>query len=62
MYVLQIVVGWILLLANINTDLGSIPFGDVGIAVIATAIGSLLSLPGTGPIEKLLKHFEKVFS
>lgn len=62
LYSLQIAIGWILSLSGGEYDLGSIFMGDIMVAVLTVIVGCLLSRLPNGPIEAILRRFEKVFS
>lgn len=62
LYSLQIVIGWILSISGIEYNLGSMFLGDIMVAVLTTIVGCLLASLPSGPIEEIMRRFEKVFS
>lgn len=61
LYVLQIVIGWVLLLFGVETDFGSFVLGDILVAVMTVVIGCILVKTIGGPIEKTMRKFENLF-
>lgn len=62
LYVLQIVLGWGFSLAGIGYDyLGAVFLGDILVAALTTVFGVLICLSG-GPVERLMRRFEEIFS
>lgn len=61
MYVLQIVIGWALSLLQIELEIGNLFFGDIGVLVVTTIVGMLLSKVQSISVEGMLRRFEKIF-
>ncbi|MEC0238252.1 DUF418 domain-containing protein [Paenibacillus dokdonensis] len=62
MYAAQFVVIWSLKLAAIEYSVGGILFGDLLVAAVTLVIGWLISRLPTGPLESLMRHFDRAFS
>ncbi|MBD2865401.1 DUF418 domain-containing protein [Paenibacillus oceani] len=62
MYAAQFVVIWSLKLAGIEYSVGGIPFGDLLVAVSTLLTGWLISRLPIGPLESLMRHFDRAFS
>lgn len=62
MYTLQFIVIWILELAGIELGLGSMPLGDLLVAVITVAISWIIALRRTGPLEAFMRRFDQAFT
>ncbi|MEJ3720735.1 DUF418 domain-containing protein [Paenibacillus polymyxa] len=62
MYAIQFVVVWILDLTKIGHSLEGVPFGDVMIAVTTMLLGLLFAKLPVGPLEGLMRRFDRVFS
>ncbi|NGZ75135.1 DUF418 domain-containing protein [Saccharibacillus alkalitolerans] len=61
LYAAQFVVVWILGLNGIESGLGEVPFGDGLVAIGVVAAGWLLTrLPG-GPLETIMRRFDRLF-
>ncbi len=66
LYVIQIAAGWLLCLINTDwtnalLDLGSIPLGDVIVAVFVILLSYLLVKAKISPFENMMRKFEKNF-
>lgn len=61
MYVLQIVIGWLLSLFEIELGIGNLMFGDIGVLAVTTIAGVLLSKLRFVSVEGMLRRFEKLF-
>ncbi|MNE94321.1 hypothetical protein D3C80_1922720 [compost metagenome] len=53
---------WILELAGIELGLGSMPLGDLLVAVITVAISWIIALRRTGPLEAFMRRFDQAFT
>ncbi|CAH8770838.1 DUF418 domain-containing protein [Paenibacillus dendritiformis] len=62
MYAVQFVVIWSLELAGIEYGLGGIPYGDFLVAAATLVTGWLIARLPFGPIESLMRHFDRAFS
>ncbi|KAE8560740.1 DUF418 domain-containing protein [Paenibacillus polymyxa] len=62
MYAFQFVVVWILDLTKIGHSLDGIPFGNVMIAVATLLLGLLIAQRPVGPLEGLMRRFDRLFS
>lgn len=62
MYAAQFVVIWSLKLAGIEYSVGGIPFGDLLVAASTLLTGWLISRLPIGPLESLMRHFDRAFS
>lgn len=62
MYTLQFIVIWILQLAGIDLGLGSIPLGDLLVAIVVIAISWIFAQRPTGPLEGLMRKFDQAFT
>ena len=62
MYAFQFVVVWILDLTKIGHSLDGIPFGNVMIAVATLLLGLLIAQRAVGPLEGLMRRFDRLFS
>lgn len=62
MYAFQFVVVWILDLTKIGHSLDGVLFGDVMIAVATLLLGLLIAQRPVGPLEGLMRRFERLFS
>ncbi|MXO77183.1 DUF418 domain-containing protein [Paenibacillus sp. OT2-17] len=62
MYAIQFVVVWILDLIGIGHSLEGVPFGDLIIGVAALLLGWLIARLPVGPLEGLMRRFDRVFS
>ncbi|AVF23031.1 DUF418 domain-containing protein [Paenibacillus larvae] len=62
MYAAQFVVIWVLKHAGIEYSLGGIPFGDILVAAATLMTGWLVARLPNGPIESLMRHFDRAFS
>lgn len=61
LYASQFVVVWVLGLNGIESGLGEVPFGDLLVALGVVAAGWLLTrLPG-GPLESMMRRFDRLF-
>ncbi len=64
MYVLQFILAWALMIGGIDVTglgIGGIPFGDMLVSAAVLAAGFLLSKGKEGPMESLMRRFEKMF-
>ncbi|MDN9010215.1 DUF418 domain-containing protein [Brevibacillus laterosporus] len=62
MYAAQFIVIWCLTLAGIEYSLEGIPFSDLLVAAVTLVTGWLIARLPTGPLESLMRHFDRVFS
>ncbi|KJK29097.1 DUF418 domain-containing protein [Paenibacillus sp. P2(2022)] len=62
MYAFQFVVVWILDLTKIGHSLDGVPFGNVMIAVATLLLGLLIAQRAVGPLEGLMRRFDRLFS
>ncbi|OAJ76141.1 hypothetical protein AYJ08_19875 [Brevibacillus sp. SKDU10] len=62
MYAAQFIVIWYLRLAGIEFGLEGIPFSDLLVAAATLVTGWLIARLPTGPLESLMRHFDRVFS
>ncbi|MFW5438624.1 DUF418 domain-containing protein [Paenibacillus apiarius] len=62
MYAAQFVVIWSLELAGIEYSVGGIPFGDLLVAAATLLTGWLIARLPNGPLESLMRHFDRAFS
>ncbi|MGG0795429.1 DUF418 domain-containing protein [Brevibacillus laterosporus] len=62
MYAAQFIVIWGLTLAGIEYSLEGIPFSDLLVAAATLVTGWLIARLPTGPLESLMRHFDRVFS
>ncbi|MFB6365584.1 DUF418 domain-containing protein [Paenibacillus elgii] len=62
MYAAQFVVIWVLRLAGIEFGFGEVPFGDLLVAIVTLVTGWLIARLPTGPLEALMRHFDRLFS
>lgn len=62
LYAAQFVVIWILGLSGIDPGLGGLPFGDLLVAAVTLAAGWLITRFAAGPLETLMRRFDKLFS
>lgn len=62
MYAAQFIVIWSLKLAGIEYIVGGIPFGDLLIAAATLVTGWLIARLPNGPLESLMRHFDRAFS
>ncbi|WP_340014415.1 DUF418 domain-containing protein [Paenibacillus sp. FSL K6-1318] len=62
MYAIQFVFVWILSLSGINYSYGEMPFGDLLVLIVTLILGWLISRLGTGPLESLMRYFDRLFS
>ncbi|MBE1443010.1 DUF418 domain-containing protein [Paenibacillus sp. OAS669] len=62
MYAAQFVVIWSLKLAGIKYGVGGIPFGDLLVAASTLLTGWLISRLPHGPLESMMRHFDRAFS
>lgn len=65
LYTVQFVIAWGLQIAGIDVtsvDIGGIPFGDILVAAVTLIAGCLLAYLPNGPLESLIRRFERMFS
>lgn len=62
MYAAQFIVIWCLKIAGIEYGLGGIPFHDLLVAAATLVTGWLIAQLPTGPLESLMRHFDRLFS
>jgi len=62
MYTLQFILIWILQLAEIDLGLGSMPLGDLLVAVVTVVISWIFAQRPTGPLESLMRKFDQAFT
>jgi uncharacterized membrane protein YeiB len=65
MYTFQFVIVWGLKIVGIDImeiDIGAIPFGDILVAAVVLITGSLIIRLPNGPLESLIRGFERIFS
>ncbi|MGR6127701.1 DUF418 domain-containing protein [Paenibacillus sp. SER-28] len=62
MYAIQFVVVWVLDLTKIGHSLDEVPYGDVMIAVATLLLGLLFAQRPVGPLEGLMRRFDRLFS
>ncbi|ERM16146.1 DUF418 domain-containing protein [Brevibacillus laterosporus] len=62
MYAAQFIVIWCLRLAGIEYGLEGIPFSDLLVAVATLVTGWLIARLPNGPLESLMRHFDRAFS
>ncbi|MGN6711172.1 DUF418 domain-containing protein [Anaerocolumna jejuensis] len=65
LYTVQFVIAWGLQIVGIDVtsiDIGSIPFGDILVAAVTLIAGCLLTCLPNGPLESLIRRFERMFS
>lgn len=64
LYAGQYILVWGLQLAGINIvgiDIGAIPFGDILVVSLVLVTGCLLARMANGPLESLIRRFERMF-
>ncbi|MBO3287114.1 DUF418 domain-containing protein [Paenibacillus sp. FSL M8-0228] len=61
MYAIQFVIVWFLYLAKIGHSLDGVPFGDVIVAVVTLLLGLLFAKLPVGPLEGLMRRFDRLF-
>ncbi|GIN78019.1 hypothetical protein J41TS8_30600 [Bacillus sp. J41TS8] len=62
MYAAQFVVIWALEISGAKYDIGAIPFGDLFVAFVATVTGWLIARLPAGPLETVMRRFDRAFS
>ncbi|MCG7381543.1 DUF418 domain-containing protein [Paenibacillus sp. ACRRY] len=62
MYAAQFIIVWVLTLLGIDYGLGEVPLGDLIIIIITLLIGSLIALMPNGPLESMMRCFDRIFS
>ncbi|MBG9790934.1 DUF418 domain-containing protein [Brevibacillus laterosporus] len=62
MYAAQFIVIWCLKLAGIEYGLQGIPFSDLLVVAATLVTGWLIARLPTGPLESLMRHFDRAFS
>ncbi|WP_107924216.1 DUF418 domain-containing protein [Lysinibacillus parviboronicapiens] len=62
MYAVQFVVIWSLELAGIEYSVSGIPFGELLVVAATLVIGWLVARLPNGPLESLMRHFDRAFS
>lgn len=65
LYTVQFVIAWGLKIVGIDVtsiDIGAIPFGDILVASVTLIAGCLLTILPNGPLESLIRRFERMFS
>ncbi len=61
LYTLQIIIGWFLILIEIDFGIGDMIFGDILVAIITILFGYVFGLFGEAPVEKMLRKVETLF-
>lgn len=62
MYALQFIIVWVLTIFNIDYDLSKIPLNDLLVIVITLVIGSIIARMPNGPLESMMRSFDRLFS
>lgn len=62
MYALQFIIVWVLTIFNIDYDLSKIPLNDLLVIVITLVIGSIIARMPNGPLESMMRRFDRLFS
>lgn len=62
MYTVQFIVIWCLKIAGIENGLEGIPFSDLLVLAVTLVTGWLIAALPTGPLESLMRYFDRVFS
>lgn len=62
LYAAQFILAWVFELAGINYFLGDILFGDLLVVLITLIVGMLLVRFSNGPLEMMMRRFDRLFS
>ncbi|MBT2286748.1 DUF418 domain-containing protein [Paenibacillus polymyxa] len=62
MYAAQFVIVWVLTILGIDYDLSWIPLNDVLVMFITLLIGSIIARMPNGPLESMMRRFDRIFS